>query len=317
MLPDLLRCQNTPCTFQSTSHYSLRQHLSRCPHNYRPPSYTTLSATPSIKRRLLHTPTESSSNPENIISSLSSSTPTNSCNQTFHTGNNSVEVAGILHTISKKSGATLINKLISHLNSPSFKREQFLNNIKSAADCRVLLQQNHKSWLQQNGFQHKKMLHTLPDSSTVSSTLYFRNVVNVLKNQLKTVSNHHQIIYRTGRYPDTGSTTARTSHPLHTRYFSDIEGHLRRTVQGCTNASIWWNDNSRNSPVSFGGYLQIFTDKTSSSLKHNSFCAYPVHAVLLNFSREHRLWLVENGYSIVVFLAVSVHYNSNGSSHNL
>lgn len=83
-------------------------------------------------------------NTENVDTVDTSSMPTSTIpNQiqnsqlfTLSTKNNTVEVTKILHTIYKWSGATLIFKLINHLNYPSFIRENFVNSIKSATDCK-------------------------------------------------------------------------------------------------------------------------------------------------------------------------------------
>lgn len=47
--------------------------------------------------------------------------------------------------------------------------------------------------------------------------------------------------------------------------------------------------------ISFVGSVQIFSRKTSTSLKNSALVAYPVQAVLLNFSVEYTKGLIQSG----------------------
>lgn len=51
-------------------------------------------------------------------------------------------------------------------------------------------------------------------------------------------------------------------------------------------------------------FVQIVSDKTATCFKISSLAAYPVHVVLLEFSKKHVKRLIQNGHSSVAFLPV-------------
>lgn len=61
------------------------------------------------------------------------------------------------------------------------------------------------------------------------------------------------------------------------------------------------NDGSGKLIVSF---VQIISDKTATTLKSTALVTYQVHAILLVFSAERQLWLIDGGSTLVGFLSV-------------
>ena len=62
---------------------------------------------------------------------------------------------------------------------------------------------------------------------------------------------------------------------------------------------VWYDGSERKS---FVGFLQVFTDKTVTSLKVGSVTAYVVHVTLLNATKKFHRKLIQSGKTIVVFL---------------
>ena len=74
----------------------------------------------------------------------------------------------------------------------------------------------------------------------------------------------------------------------------------------CSPPDVIWNDEDRNFSKYFVPFIQVFTDKTATSLSSSAFVAYPLHIVVLNTSAERREWLINNGLTILGFLPASV-----------
>ena len=84
--------------------------------------------------------------------------------------------------------------------------------------------------------------------------------------------------------------------------FSQKHSHVMR----CSPPDVIWNDEDRTFPKSFVPFIQVFTDKTATSLSSSASVAYPIHLVVLNTSAERLEWLLNNGLTILGFLPASV-----------
>ena len=69
-------------------------------------------------------------------------------------------------------------------------------------------------------------------------------------------------------------------------------------------ASIEWNQSRSTTPNSFIWMLQIYTDKTATTLKSQSLVGYPIHVTFLNVTIQFRRFLIDHGYTLVGFLPV-------------
>lgn len=49
-------------------------------------------------------------------------------------------------------------------------------------------------------------------------------------------------------------------------------------------------------------FVQVFSDKTGTTMKSTALVAYPVHVVLLNKSAVYQQWLVGKQLTLVGFL---------------
>lgn len=65
------------------------------------------------------------------------------------------------------------------------------------------------------------------------------------------------------------------------------------------------HDHGGISIPSFVEMGQVYTDKTTTSLKANAIDAYPVHTVLLNYAATYRRYLIDHRHTFVGFLPVS------------
>lgn len=75
-------------------------------------------------------------------------------------------------------------------------------------------------------------------------------------------------------------------------------------VMGSFDSRAVWSERRNGIRELFVGFVQIFSEKTLTTLKITELVAYPVHAMLLNVSRRKSHWVTDNGHTLVGFLLV-------------
>lgn len=83
-------------------------------------------------------------------------------------------------------------------------------------------------------------------------------------------------------------------------FVKSIRSSMRQTVLGSPDRSVAWSDGEAGGLKFFVGYLQVFTDKTTT-LKSTGFVQYNVQVVLMNRSARYPCWLVVKGYAVASF----------------
>lgn len=72
--------------------------------------------------------------------------------------------------------------------------------------------------------------------------------------------------------------------------------------------AVTWNDIlgvEDFSDISFDEFVQIFRDKTATTMKSITCVPELVHAVLMSFNHSFRLWMIETGHAIICFVPSS------------
>lgn len=54
------------------------------------------------------------------------------------------------------------------------------------------------------------------------------------------------------------------------------------------------------------GFVQLFSDKTATTLKSSAVVVYTVHVVLVSSSAVYWWWFVENGLTLVEFFPMKI-----------
>lgn len=67
-----------------------------------------------------------------------------------------------------------------------------------------------------------------------------------------------------------------------------------------------WNENTKEKHSSFVDIIQIYSDKTATTLKSNPIVVYPAEIVLLNFTSDFQKFLINHGHRNVGQLLVLV-----------
>ena len=216
------------------------------------------------------------------------------------------QIALVLIDISAKAGSSVVSRLLLLLQDKDFNTALLESQLRSFADCRKRCEQISKAALLRGGFQEQQISSTTSDGSTVQTTMYLANPVDVLQRQIQELDKKGDFIFRPTEKIKSTSGELRQNQPMHTDYFHDMYKAVRQRVMSSSDRTLVWNDNDASFPESFVGFLQLFSDKTASSLTSSAFVAYPLHAVLLNCAPQQKEWLINNGYTIIGFLPVTI-----------
>lgn len=169
--------------------------------------------------------------------------------------------------------------------------------LRTTEDCERIDSDRYEAILRDDGFTRTPVR---ADGTTSDSTpsMYYKDIVQVLRNQVA-LSAKQDFIFR----PD-DTYLEHPQHPMETPFFRRVVADIQRDVKSRSDCGVYWTDLDDPKPTSFVGLVQIYSDKTATTLKANALIAYPIHAVLLNCSLRHRRYLIDNGYTLVVFLPV-------------
>ncbi len=216
-----------------------------------------------------------------------------------------LQFCNILDICNNSSSLKIFKRVLQIITDNDFDYKLFKNTITTFESCQQyrasILEGNFKN----DGFTLKDVHCTI--GSTSHKALYFqRDIISVLKNQLLLAS-PNDIIFQTcsksnSCSPDSCSTDS-IKHPLHSQFFSTLQFEIQQRIMSSSSADVvWHNDRHKKS---FIGYLQLFTDKTVTSLKASGMVAHAVHATFINFSKDFRRFLIRNGHTIIGFLPTS------------
>lgn len=87
-------------------------------------------------------------------------------------------------------------------------------------------------------------------------------------------------------------------------FIRTLEGILRQRAWRTSADLVFRHAYLRDWPRSFIWVVQIFSDKTARSLKSSALVTCPVHAEVLNFSKEYRKRLIPIEHSLLALLPV-------------
>ena len=205
------------------------------------------------------------------------------------------------------------------LHNEAFDLSLFRARIKNLQSC----QESHNSKFyekaERDGLRKEIVQYELSNKK-YSADYFRRDVVSVLREQVSSAS-PSDIIWNP---PPAGEGVIGTlqfgshsnSHPLHSKYFRSEHSKRKKEVMGAPDANSVWYDDDRLK--SFIGFLQVFTDKTVTTLKVGGIAAHVVHVTFLNFTKAFRRKLIHSGKTMVGFLptrTTEVAECSSDSSH--
>ena len=199
--------------------------------------------------------------------------------------------------ITRSSGRRSISELITLLRSDSLSFESFRKRSFNAQDCVKFEEKIIFSKLRNQGFE-PVIIHD-PDSG-IECDVYMRSPAGVLQKQIKGSSTSNTVYN-----PNERTRDEEISHPLHGKLGREGVPAVTNLIMSHTGRESMWCTEENNGKQSFVGMLQLYSDKSQTTLKESAFQFYPFHITLLNFTEPYRRNCIINGLSLVAFLPVT------------
>ena len=298
-------CRNGSCTFYSQSRHGLFRH--KC--KFKRPQHS--QAIQHIASTFLHSTTSDLFASDIPVPHQEKHGDDDPETNGFHGDNNSqlraeaciVKFCSILDNCTDKGTQLTFKSMLEVLLDDDFDMSFFRARIKGFKCCMTYNEKRFNKEVASEGFIKEDVRYD--DGSEIhSSVLYRKDVLEVLRKQV-TMAKEGDMEYRCtdGSHSNENNTSSDDytySHPMHTSHFLNLQTNLEKRVKSSTDTNVYWSDSKESQ--SFPGFIQIFTDKTVTTMKANGMAAHAVHAVFLNASKSYRRFLIDNGHTIIGFL---------------
>lgn len=76
-------------------------------------------------------------------------------------------------------------------------------------------------------------------------------------------------------------------------------------MTGSKSKNVVWNESICDKISNSVRKVEVYSDKTATKLKENAIVEYPVHVVLLIFTKGFRRYIIDHGNTLAVLLAVA------------
>lgn len=203
----------------------------------------------------------------------------------------------LMAKVSRKVGRNNLDAVIKLIVNPLFPVDKMRSSCRSVMDC-IRLENHllHKN-LSGMGFQRTTVLN---EDKTVQCNLYLRSPIGVLASQIRGASASSTLF----NCDSNRAGGDNYSHPMNASLGVNGEAIMKQYVMSNKNSSGMWHDGKDTREKSFAGMVQLYSDKSRTSLKESSFQFYPMHVNLLNFSEQYRRYCIVEGMTVVAFLPV-------------
>lgn len=219
-------------------------------------------------------------------------------------------IAASFLAIEKNMGCETVAAIIENIEDPMFSVERFKGTIKSTLQ-RMQKSETMEGLLERNGFQQKIVKD---DEKGFNGTLYYRDVKQVLSDQLSLAHENNTYYFpKVSKSPD---GVVQYKHPMDTEKAVTMYHEIRAAVMSDSRSDVFWRETAEEEVPCFVGFVQVYSDKTHTTMKTSGVVAYPIHITLQNFSEPVRRACIDSGLSLMGYLPVSVEEMSNDNSHS-
>ena len=203
----------------------------------------------------------------------------------------------LMAKISRKAGRNFVDAIIKMIINPLLPVDKLRISCRSVMDCIRLEDEVVHKDLCGMGFRRKVIFN---DDETVQCSIYLRSPIDVIANQIlgasasSTMFNCERNSFGREHY----------CHPMNAALGMKGEETVKKAVMSNKNSHAMWHDSRDTSHQSFAGMVQLYSDKSRTSLKESSFQFYPLHVNMLNFSEQYRRHCIVEGMTVVAFLPI-------------
>lgn len=205
-----------------------------------------------------------------------------------------LDFVALITRLHKCAGNGLIELLLRLLREHAAAVEQICKSVGTFPELIVLCKARVTSSLAREGFK----LVNLQTDAGVPAEMYVRDAVSVLREQVASVR-MEQLVTQT-------CASEVSTHVMNSELGCVAAPLVQRAVQTSTDCGVSWRTKQRDGEESFVGFLQLYSDKSQTSMKSSAFSLYPFHATLLNLTEDARREQIVSGRSVVAYLPVSL-----------
>ena len=137
--------------------------------------------------------------------------------------------------------------------------------------------------------------------------LYFRDPVKVLQSQI-------EMTLKEGLITDPSQEITVRTHPMNSDIGVGAVPRAKLAIEQCIFGDVSWRTENSDGEKSSIGLLQVYSDKSQTSLNSSALTFYPMHLTLQNFNEEWRKKHIQSGKTVVAFLPVSFEIEESGDN---
>ena len=207
-----------------------------------------------------------------------------------------------------KVGDKPFNDIIHYLREPEFSISKFLERVTSVDYCRKVTMAITTTEMVRRGYSER---HVYDSRGTSYGRLFMKSAVEVLQSQMMDANDKDIYVYPCEKF--TRNNEHGVSNVMQTWFGREVTKSTRNKLALSSNPSEFWHDRTSSDPH-FTGIIQIYSDKSATSLKSSAVNAYPVHITLLNFDASFRTRKIVEGKTILGYLPVEMMESDGGNT---
>lgn len=192
------------------------------------------------------------------------------------------------------------NELLSSLRKRKGSLKAFLERFQTMSKIKEHRLEREKDQLERKGFRKE----TIRTEDGVACEIYLRNPIEVIKEQISFCASNDIIL-------QPAETIDIRTHPMNSNLGVKAVKKVIAAIKLSTDDSVFWRNRNEHDTESFVALVQLYSDKTQTSLNQSSFSFYPIHLNLLNFKESFRRENISSGRSIAAFLPVEYHFSND------
>lgn len=209
--------------------------------------------------------------------------------------------------LEKKAGKKTVEEVINAIRSEDFSKEAFVKRVRNFGDCKQICRDIVRKSLAEHMFEERTVETA---DRKFSSKIYVRNVQDVLKKQIEDADHTNFHIHPITNEKN-GAGQSGFHHMLETEYAKRLGDVVCDRIKSDPSLDVMWMTRENSDRESFVGFMQLYSDKSKTSLKRTGVTAYPIHVNLMNFTYEGWKRQIMNETTLVAYLPVGVEYEED------
>jgi len=297
MSPNKFNCPAKNCFHQCSSAFELKRHIAKCPKRRRSSCTEGCSGAqvPELNTSTLDADT---SLPlpeiEHIEESLAVGNSENATGSRYILDSPLSSVNGslleVLLCIAERGEARNVERILSLLRTDLSSIQNSIKHVTTIPQLRAVVKETAFQEMESFGFVREEVV---TPCNTWCGTVFKRNPIRLLEQQIQAWNEYNTL----GKH---------NAYAIHTETVRKIRDYIKlRTISHSSEPWIEEGPFNKRNRLSIVGFVQLFTDKTTTALGSAGIDGYPAHVVMMNFPTHFMEWCIRHGLTCTGFLPVS------------